>query len=222
MLIKMGDFSLTVKFYSKTDNFKWRCTSVYGPNVRSLKRPFWEELHDFCNDPSIPWVVCGDFNVIFALEEKPSGVPNLEDIRCANAFMFDLGLLEPPASGRKFTCTNGQADPIWVKLDRFVVNYAWVSCFPKLIQNNLPRLGSDNVPIRLEVGVHRFTPRPFRFELAWTTAEGFQELVLQWWFLSRRWVVGRLLLQRNCCFLGSNYGHGRSLVLDQLNLRSLC
>lgn len=68
-------------------------------------------------------VVCGDFNAIFELEDKPSGAPNLEDIRQANAMMFDLGLLEPPAVGRKFTWTNGQEDPIWVKLDRFLVNY---------------------------------------------------------------------------------------------------
>lgn len=49
-----------------------------------------------------------------------------------------------------------------------------------MIQNCLPRLGSDHVPIRLEVGAHASNPRPFRFELAWNTVEGFQDLIHLW------------------------------------------
>lgn len=111
-MTKVGAFSLTVELCSKSDNLKCCFISVYGPNMRSFKMSFWEELHDCYSDSSIPWVVCGDFNAIFALEDKLSGIPNLDDIRCANAFMFNLGLLEPPSSGRKFTWTNGQANPI--------------------------------------------------------------------------------------------------------------
>lgn len=79
--------------------------------------------------------------------------------------MHDLDLREPPMFGRKYTWTNGQADPIWVKLNRFLVNTAWVDHFPRLLQNGLPRMGSDHVPIQLEVGIYRSSPRPFRFEL---------------------------------------------------------
>lgn len=50
-----------------------------------------------------------------------------------------------------------------------------------LLQKSLPRLGSDHVPIRIEVGSLVSNPRPFRFELAWTTSDGFQELISQWW-----------------------------------------
>lgn len=107
------------------------------------------------------------------MENKLAGTPNLDDIPIANVFMFDLRLLEPPSTGRRFIWTNGQSDPNWVKLDRFVVNYAWASQFPKLIQNSLPRLGSDHAPIRLEVGLHRSSPRSFKFELAWLTTDGF-------------------------------------------------
>lgn len=172
-------FSLTVEFHSEKDNFKWRCTTVYGPIVRSLKRAFWEELQECGGPMAIPWIVCGDFNAIILMEDKISGIHNLNDLRCANAFLNDLGLLEPPSTSRKFTWFNGQEDPIWIKLDRFVVNQAWVAHFPRLIQNSLPRLGSDYVPIRLEVGIHYSRPRTFHFELVWTTAEGFQELVSQ-------------------------------------------
>lgn len=82
--------------------------------------------------------------------------------------------------GRRFSWTNGQAEPIWVKLDRFIVNSDCASMFPKMIHNSLPRLGSDHVPIRLEVGYHCSSPRPFRYEMAWSTVEGFEDLVKKW------------------------------------------
>lgn len=77
---------------------------------------------------------------------------------------------------RKFTWTNDQTDPIWVKLDGFLVNSAWVGveCFPKLIQKSLLRLGSDHVLIRLEIMQHLSNPRPFMFELVWTIIDGFK------------------------------------------------
>lgn len=85
--------------------------------------------------------MCGDFNAIFVLDDKFSGVPNLEDIRCANTFMKEWSF-GAPFVGRKFTWINGQVEPIWVKLDRFLVNSVWAIHFPKVIQNSLPRLGS--------------------------------------------------------------------------------
>lgn len=39
-IIRIGAFSLTVDFCSKKDNSNWRCTTVYGPNARSLKHAF--------------------------------------------------------------------------------------------------------------------------------------------------------------------------------------
>jgi len=50
-----------------------------------------------------------------------------------------------------------------------------------LVQKSLPRLGSDHVPIRLELGNHLATPRPFRYERAWDTVEDFQATVEGWW-----------------------------------------
>lgn len=68
-----------------------------------------------------------------------------------------------------------------MKLDRFIINGECTNLFPKMIQNSLPRVGSDHVPIRLEVGNHCSNLRPFRYESAWSTSDGFQELVEKWW-----------------------------------------
>ncbi|KAH7658951.1 DNase I-like protein [Dioscorea alata] len=39
-LVKIGTFSLTVDFLSRSDNRIWSCTTVYGPNARALKEVF--------------------------------------------------------------------------------------------------------------------------------------------------------------------------------------
>lgn len=177
-LLSMGTFSLMVEFCSKCENLTWQYTSVYGPNARALKHAFWKELRENASAPEIPWTICGDFNAIFDVWDKNKEPPNLEDIRMPNNFLHDMMLQEPPSVGRRFSWTNGQADPTWVKLDRFIVNCV---CVNLLIQNNFLRVGSDHVPIRLEVGNHYSNPRLFRFEQVWSTVEGFQDLVEQWW-----------------------------------------
>lgn len=92
---------------------------------------------------------------------------------------------------------NGQANPIWVKLDRFLVNTPWNDHYPRNLQNSLPRLGSDHVPIQREVdGVHSH-PRPFRFEVVWFTDEGFRDLVKQWWEEMEPVGCGAFMLSKN-------------------------
>lgn len=83
--------------------------------------------------------------------------------------------------GQRFMCTKNQEKPIWVKLDRFLVNCECLGNFPRVIQMTLPWLGSDHVAIRLEVGNHSSRLRPFRYEKVWSTTEGFHDLVKKWW-----------------------------------------
>lgn len=66
---------------------------VYGSNVRTLKQAFWEKLRASRGPSHCPWVVCGDFNAIFALEDKMFGVHNLMDIQKANDFMQGPGTI---------------------------------------------------------------------------------------------------------------------------------
>lgn len=50
---------------------------VCSPNARSLKQAFWEELKESRGLIERPWIVCGNFNAIFALDDELSGAPNL-------------------------------------------------------------------------------------------------------------------------------------------------
>ncbi|KAH7682447.1 DNase I-like protein [Dioscorea alata] len=48
LLLSQGTFCLSVKFRTKSDDTKWICTSVYGPNARHLKADFWNEIRSCC------------------------------------------------------------------------------------------------------------------------------------------------------------------------------
>lgn len=166
-------------------------------------------------------MVCGNFNSIFVAEDKVSGTPNLVDIHNANAFMHDLDLREPPALGRRFTWTNGQVELVWVKLDRFLVNTAWMECFPKVSQNSLPRMGSDHMPIRLEVGQNYSIPRPFRFEIVWDSTKGFKELIQQWWGNGDLLGCGAYIMAKKLSRLKMNLKHWAKFCFGSIKLRKL-
>ncbi|KAH7660084.1 DNase I-like protein [Dioscorea alata] len=85
------------------------------------------------------------------VEFKNNGhAPNQVGYNSAQNLLNDLSLYEPPLVGRNFTWTNGQTDPTWVCLDHFFVNPAWISCYPRVHQSSLPRLGSEHVSLKLK------------------------------------------------------------------------
>lgn len=88
-----------------------------------------------------------------------------------------------------------------MKLNKFLVNGLWMDKFPRLLQNNRPRLGSDHAPIRLKVGGHFSKPRCFRFELVWLATEGFRELVQQWWVELKHKGCGAFVLSKKLATL---------------------
>ena len=67
----------------------------------------------------LPWIICGNFNMIFYIQDRNSRILNLENL------IRDLNLFKPPIRGRKFTWTNGQETLVWVHLDRFLVTFDW-------------------------------------------------------------------------------------------------
>ncbi|XP_039141329.1 uncharacterized protein LOC120278666 [Dioscorea cayenensis subsp. rotundata] len=166
-------------------------------------------------------VICEDFNSIFAPSDKSSGVANREDIRLAQAFLSDLHLLEPPSIGKRFTWTNGQSALIWVKLDRFLVNAHWITLFPKVLQNSLPRLGSDHVPIRLEVGFHLPIPRAFRFEQAWCLSENFDSLIRDWWGSLHPCGCGAFILAKKIARIRASLKSSAKFEFGSIKLKKL-
>jgi hypothetical protein len=65
------------------------------------------------------WLIMGDFNFIRspADRNKPGG--DLNDMLLFNEEISNLGIVELPLKGRKFTWSNMQKDPLLEKLDWF-------------------------------------------------------------------------------------------------------
>jgi len=92
----------------------------------AIKRiELWDTLYSLATDMSLPWLVGGDFNVIWDEEEKFGGLPvhisEIDDFRhCINMCnLFDIGF-----KGNIFTWWNGRAedDCIFKRLDRCLGN----------------------------------------------------------------------------------------------------
>lgn len=180
-LIQKGIFSITIGFTNCSDNSEWACTSVYGQNDRLLTSTFWSEISSARNLHSTPWVICGDFNNIFSLEDKNKGDVNSRDISTSQNFLDDLNLIDPPIHDRRFTWTNNQVDPTWVLLDRFLYSHTWTSLNPRSTHYVLPRFRSNHSPICLDFGIHIPRPRQFRFEKFWYDNEHLENHIQDWW-----------------------------------------
>ncbi|KAH7676675.1 RNA-directed DNA polymerase protein [Dioscorea alata] len=167
-LIHKGTFSITVKFSNTDNNSSWACTTVYGPILRQLKIDFWQEIRTIRNLHPDPL-------------DKNKGDINPRDLATPQNLLGELNLIDPPLQGRRFTWSNGQANPCWVRLDRFLFSHNWSLLYPRNLQVALPRFGSDHSPICLEFGNHHSQPRLFRFEKSWYTNEQLENLIQSWW-----------------------------------------
>ncbi|XP_039115894.1 uncharacterized protein LOC120251441 [Dioscorea cayenensis subsp. rotundata] len=112
--------------------------------------------------------------------------------------------MDPPISGRKFTWTNGQSNPIWVRLDRFLYSHDWDSLYPRSTQFDLPKFGSDHSPICLKFGTHFKRSRLFKFEKFWYTNPDITILVQDWWSELNPVGCGAFILSKKLAHLKSN------------------
>jgi hypothetical protein len=67
-------FSVTIKLaplYGQGE--PWWLTNVYGPTARANKADFLQELRDVRSICPKPWLLCGDFNLIYKANDKNNG-----------------------------------------------------------------------------------------------------------------------------------------------------
>jgi len=84
----------------------WWLTCVYGPQGNSEKVFFLQELHDIRGACNGPWILVGDFNLIYKDEDKNNSNYNRAMMGRFRRFIDDLALKEIPLHGRKYTWSN--------------------------------------------------------------------------------------------------------------------
>nr|XP_009774912.1 PREDICTED: uncharacterized protein LOC104224892 [Nicotiana sylvestris] len=176
---------LTLKIFDSEDQREFMLTLVCAKCDSIERIELWDSLYALSNDMTLPWLVGGDFNVIWDEEDKFGGlsvhINEVYDFRhCVNTCtLFDLGIKESIS-----TWWNGRAeeDCIFKRLDRCLGNMEFQQLWPGLEVEHLPKTGSDHCPLLIKLDA-QVTPvkKPFRFINFWTQHESFQAVVRENW-----------------------------------------
>jgi len=177
---RVNNHSVTVQFLAENGQ-SWWLTCVYGPQGNDDKIQFLQELRDIRAACPGPWMVAGDFNLIYRDEDKNNANYNKAMMGRFRRFINDLALKEIPLHGRKYTWSNQQNSPTLVRLDRVLCSVDWEEKFPNCLLQSMASDDSDHCPLLLGLkDSKRGRPR-FHFESFWTKLDGFQEAVSSTW-----------------------------------------
>jgi hypothetical protein len=152
-----------------------------GPKGTMKKSSFLQELRNIRAACPGPWVIAGDFNLIYRTENKNNTNYNLAMMGQFRSLIDDLALKEIQLLGRKFTWSNQQANPTLVRLDRVFCTVDWENLFPNVPLHSAATEDSDHCPLLLGLRDFKHGKRRFHFEAFWPKLEGFLEAVQEAW-----------------------------------------
>ena len=87
---RVDTFSSSVQF-SSSDGTSWWLTCVYGPQGNQEKIQFLQELRDIRTVCTGPWLVAGDFNLIYKDEDKNNSNLNRAMMGRFRRWVNDIG-----------------------------------------------------------------------------------------------------------------------------------
>lgn len=173
--------TLTIRIQMLNESDEWDLTAVYGPQRKQSKLRFIEELKRLNNYAAGPWLIVGDFNLIYRMSDKNNNRVDRELMRKFKQALDHLGLKEIHLNGRKFTWSNGQENPTLTRIDRMFSTLQWDDKFPTCHLQALVSTLSDHCPLMMQ-GVTEVTAyKGFRFENFWIHMPGFTETVAAAW-----------------------------------------
>uniref|UniRef100_A0A453SB23 Endonuclease/exonuclease/phosphatase domain-containing protein n=3 Tax=Aegilops tauschii subsp. strangulata TaxID=200361 RepID=A0A453SB23_AEGTS len=155
----------------------WWLTIVYGPQHDNDKIAFLQEIRDVRANCAGPWMLCGDFNLIYRDEDKNNGNLNRRMMGRFRRVINDLALKEIYLNGRRYTWSNEQTPPTLVHLDRVLCTADWEEQHGECHLRCLASVISDHSPLLLDYSPLPPARRRFHFEDYWTRVEGFHDVV---------------------------------------------
>ena len=160
--------------------------NLYAPNDVSSRGELWNALSSLKRMFDKPWCIGGDFNEIRVLGERLGCSRRDRGMREFNCFVDRMELLDLPMQGRKFTWCNKEGGERWSRIDRFLIDAAWLEVFNFKVWG-LPKMVSDHYPIILREDLRNWGPKPFKFFNTWCTYPDFQSVAKQAWDSSAAW-----------------------------------
>ncbi|KAK7287147.1 hypothetical protein RIF29_00221 [Crotalaria pallida] len=164
---------------------KFYATYVYAANEKEKRRELWSDLCQLKQGIIGPWLILGDFNCCLELNEKLGG--NDLDWKAMDEFrqcVNQCELQDMKFVGSFYTWDNKQyqADRIWCKLDRNLVNADWISKWPHLETDFFTSSVSDHSPTLIRRGSQiTKTAGNFKFLNLCTQSNVFKEEVQKIW-----------------------------------------
>lgn len=179
---RIDNFSVSIQLHPENGE-PWWLTCVYGPQGNDDKIAFLQELRTVRALCPGPWMLAGDFNLIYKDEDKNN--PNLNRAMMGRfrKLIDDLAIKELPLHGRKFTWSSSSTspNPTLVKLDRVFCSPDWEVRFPDCLLQSAATEDSDHCPLILGLRDIKPGKRRFHFESFWPKFDGFQSAVQQAW-----------------------------------------
>jgi endonuclease/exonuclease/phosphatase family metal-dependent hydrolase len=176
---RIDNYSILVQFCK--GGCAWWLTCVYGPQGNNEKVMFLQELRDIREVCMGPWMLAGDFNLIYRASDKNNSNINRVMMSRFRRMIEDLVLKEIPLHGRRFTLSNQQDVPVLAKLDRVFCSVDWEILSPNVLLQSTTSQDSDHCPLLLRLKDNKSEKRRFHFEAFSTKLEGFQETVQSVW-----------------------------------------
>lgn len=115
--------SITAKVTFSLDGTTWFVIAIYSPHQDRDKSYFLRELSTIKSHVTCPWLVLGDFNLIYIVCDKNNLNLNSHMTRQFRATINDCELNEVKLAGRRFTWSNEQDNPTLVRLDRIFCTF---------------------------------------------------------------------------------------------------
>ena len=144
-----GRYFMSAKLTLVGSPVPWWITVVYGPQHDDEKVEFLNELLQFREANHGPWLLCGDFNMIYQAEDKNNDRLDRRNMRRFRAFINTAHLQEIALVGRRFTWSSERERPTLERLDRFLASVDWFVAFPYHCLKPLSTDCSDHCPLLL-------------------------------------------------------------------------
>ncbi|KAK4384368.1 hypothetical protein Sango_3068900 [Sesamum angolense] len=160
-------------------------TVVYGANDTISRRGLWQKLVLLANSISDePWIVGGDFNTVLDMSEVCGSSADIHSAMTEfRDCLLDTGLIQLPVQGERFSwhnCSEGDRS-LWKRLDRMLVNDAWLSQWPNSHYHCLNARTSDHSPLVIRGDTATHTVSMFRFDNYLTMSSDFTPSVQNIW-----------------------------------------
>lgn len=163
----IGSFSITAKITIMASRASFWLTTVYGPVDDDRKDEFLAELARAALPSSAPWLINGDFNLIYEAHDKNNSNINRRIMGKFRAAIDAAGLKEIKCKNRRFTWSKERASPTLVSIEKKFCTTAWASMFPSYLLHAASTSCSDHCPLLLSEAAAPRRAARFRFESFW-------------------------------------------------------